>query len=114
MKKQLVRELPFGASPLPSGATRFRFWEPAQTDVGLEVEGLPAATMRPVGEGWFEAELPCGAGTPYRYRLASGLAVQVVQRHFAPLRVKRIHPHLDFGIRNKHRPPHWIENIAAG
>lgn len=75
MKKHFMRKLPFGASPLPSGATRFRFWAPAQTEVGLEVEGLPAATMRPVGEGWFEAELPCGAGTPYRYRLASGLAV---------------------------------------
>lgn len=70
-----MRELPFGASPLPSGATRFRFWAPAQTEVSVEVEGLPAAPMRPTGEGWFEAEVPCGAGARYLYRLGSGMAV---------------------------------------
>lgn len=70
-----MRELPFGASVLPSGATRFRFWAPAQVGVSVEVEGLPASPMRPVGEGWFEAELSCGAGARYLYRLANGLAV---------------------------------------
>ena len=75
MKTQFVRELPFGASTLPSGATRFRFWAPAQTEVSVEVEGVPAAPMRPTGEGWFEAELPCGAGARYLYRLGSGMAV---------------------------------------
>jgi len=75
MKKQSMRDLPFGASLLPSGVTRFRFWAPAQAGVSVEVEGLPAAPMRPVGEGWFEADVSCGAGARYLYRLANGLAV---------------------------------------
>lgn len=75
MKKQFRHDLPFGASPLPSGATRFRFWAPAQTHVSVEVEGMPAVPMRAVGDGWFEAESSCEAGARYLYRLGSGLAV---------------------------------------
>lgn len=75
MKNRHVRDLPFGASLLPSGTTRFRFWAPAQKHVAVEVDGLPAVPMDAVGEGWFEAEVACGAGAPYRYRLANGVAV---------------------------------------
>jgi maltooligosyltrehalose trehalohydrolase len=31
--------------------------------------------MKPVGGGWYEAEVPVGAGTAYRYRLEDGRAV---------------------------------------
>lgn len=75
MKNRHTRDLPFGASLLPSGKTRFRFWAPAQNHVAVEVDRLPAVAMEAVGEGWFEAEVACGAGTSYRYRLANGLAV---------------------------------------
>lgn len=75
MKKQFVRDLPFGASPLPSGATRFRFWAPAQAHVSVEVEGVPPVPMQMVGDGWFEAEVSCGPGARYLYRLANGMAV---------------------------------------
>lgn len=75
MKKQFMRDLAFGASPLPSGATRFRFWAPAQTHVNVEVDGVLPVPMRAVGDGWFEAELSCEPGARYFYRLANGLAV---------------------------------------
>jgi malto-oligosyltrehalose trehalohydrolase len=75
MSKQFMRDLSFGASPLPSGATRFRFWAPAQTHVSVEVEGVPPMPMRALGDGWFEAELSCAPGARYLYRLANGLAV---------------------------------------
>src|SRR5689334_23708288 len=69
-----VRELPFGATVLEQGRTRFRFWAPAQQAVSLQIDGAPDMPMRNCG-GWFEAEAGCGAGVRYRYRLASGLAV---------------------------------------
>jgi malto-oligosyltrehalose trehalohydrolase len=75
MKKQFMRDLPFGASLLPSGATRFRFWAPAQAHVNVEVEGAPPAPMRATGDGWFEAELACAPGARYFYRLADGMKV---------------------------------------
>jgi 1,4-alpha-glucan branching enzyme len=75
MKNRFARELSFGASLLPSGAARFRFWAPAQKQVSVEVEGLPPAAMKAVGGGWFETEIPCPAGARYRYRLDNGLAV---------------------------------------
>lgn len=75
MKNRFVRDLQFGASLLPSGAPRFRFWAPAQSRVSVEVEGFAPAPMKAVEGGWFEAEVPCPAGARYRYRLDSGLTV---------------------------------------
>ena len=68
-----ARDLPFGAS-LKNGNTHFRLWAPKQKQVSVQIGGrdLP---MRPLAEGWFEAEAGCGAGTQYRYLLESGLAV---------------------------------------
>lgn len=75
MKTKFARDLPFGASLLPSGATRFRFWAPAQKSVCVEVDGAPPIPMNSVDGGWFEAEAACGAGTSYRYRLENGVSV---------------------------------------
>jgi malto-oligosyltrehalose trehalohydrolase len=75
MKNWFVRDLPFGAALLPSGATRFRFWAPAQKQVSVEVEGLSPVSMKALEGGWFEAEVSCGPGVRYRYRLENGLAV---------------------------------------
>jgi malto-oligosyltrehalose trehalohydrolase len=67
--------LSFGATMLDAGRTRFRLWAPALADVGLEIDGQSPIAMTARGDGWFEIEAPCGAGTRYRYRLPSGLAV---------------------------------------
>ena len=75
MTKQFGHDVPFGASLLSSGTTRFRFWAPAQARVSVEVEGLSPVPMKAGEGGWFEAEVPCATGARYRYRLTNGLAV---------------------------------------
>ena len=69
-----ARNLPFGATVLGNDRTRFRLWAPSQQAVTVELEGN-RTPMRRLPDGWFEAEVNCRAGTPYRYRLADGLAV---------------------------------------
>jgi malto-oligosyltrehalose trehalohydrolase len=68
------RELPFGATVLEGGRTRFRLWAPQQAEVSIQIEGREPVPMRAAG-GWFEGDANCGAGTRYRYRLGSGPAV---------------------------------------
>jgi maltooligosyltrehalose trehalohydrolase len=70
-----ARDLPFGATLLDPGRTRFRLWAPGQPAVAVDVEGPGVVPMTRDAAGWFEAEALCGAGTRYRYRLADGLAV---------------------------------------
>ena len=70
-----VHELPFGATVLDNGRTRFRLWAPKQDKVAVEIDGRGDVPMRRLADGWFETEVDCGAGTRYRYRMASGLAV---------------------------------------
>ena len=75
MRNRFAHDLPFGASLLPSGAARFRFWAPAQKNVSVEVDGAAPVPMKRDGSGWFEAEVPCVAGVAYRYRLDNGVRV---------------------------------------
>lgn len=70
-----VRALPFGATLIAPDRTRFRLWAPSRQQVAVEIEGRAPVAMTRSGEGWFEAEAPCGAGARYRYFLADGLAV---------------------------------------
>jgi malto-oligosyltrehalose trehalohydrolase len=70
-----VRELPFGASLVGDGRTRFRLWAPGRRRVSVQLGANDRVPMRDIEGGWFEAEAPCGAGTQYRYRLETGLAV---------------------------------------
>ena len=70
-----ARNLPFGATLLGSDRTRFRLWAPAQRTVSLEIEGQPTQPMARAEDGWFRIDAQCGAGTRYRYRLETGLAV---------------------------------------
>jgi maltooligosyltrehalose trehalohydrolase len=70
-----ARDLPFGATTLPDCGTRFRLWAPRQQQVSVQIEGRDRVPMRRLADGWFEADAACGAGTPYRYLLESGLAV---------------------------------------
>jgi malto-oligosyltrehalose trehalohydrolase len=70
-----VRDLPFGATLLGEGRTRFRLWAPAQQSVSVEIDGGKAWPMQRRSGGWFDSEVACGAGTRYRYQLGSDLAV---------------------------------------
>jgi maltooligosyltrehalose trehalohydrolase len=69
------RDLPFGATLLGEDRTRFRLWAPAQQSVCVETDGGNSWPMQRRSGGWFDAEVACGAGTRYRYRLGSDLAV---------------------------------------
>ncbi|MBY0317954.1 MAG: malto-oligosyltrehalose trehalohydrolase [Reyranella sp.] len=70
-----ARDLPFGATLVDPGHTRFRLWAPGQPQVAVDIDGLGSVPMARDAEGWFEAEAECGAGARYRYRLADGLTV---------------------------------------
>jgi len=70
-----ARDLPFGATLVDPGHTRFRLWAPGQARVAVEIEGLGSVSMTRDAEGWFEAEAACGADARYLYRLGDGLAV---------------------------------------
>jgi maltooligosyltrehalose trehalohydrolase len=66
---------PHGANLQDDGNTRFRLWAPAQETVSVALEGGPLLPMERSPDGWFEATVPCAAGTQYRYRLADGALV---------------------------------------
>src|SRR4051812_37393212 len=69
-----VRNLPFGANLLAQDRTRFRLWAPAQQSVSVDVDGKVFAMQRSA-DGWFDADINCGADARYQYRLDDGLAV---------------------------------------
>lgn len=68
-------ETRFGATLVAPDRTRFRLWAPIQQAPQLQIEGRAAIAMAKEAEGWFSAEVDCGAGTAYRYRLDDGLLV---------------------------------------
>jgi malto-oligosyltrehalose trehalohydrolase len=68
-------ELPFGASLLAPGETRFRLWAPAAGTVEVEFDSDPALPLRGAGDGFFEGHAGCGAGARYRYRIDGALSV---------------------------------------
>jgi maltooligosyltrehalose trehalohydrolase len=55
------------SAPGAPGRTRFRLWAPTAKMVEVDIEGMGRAQMSADSDGWFETELPCGAGTAYRY-----------------------------------------------
>lgn len=67
--------LSFGAELQADGTTRFRLWAPSLEVVSVEIDGAEPTAMLPTGDGWFEARVPCGAGTRYRHRVSPDLAV---------------------------------------
>ncbi len=65
--------LSFGANLIAPDRTRFRLWAPSAESVAVELDGEDAQAMqRDSSGGWFEAELPCRAGTRYRYVVQTG------------------------------------------
>ena len=75
MSGTFSRALPFGASYLGDGRTRFRLWAPDQATVGVEINKGSPVVMKRTLDGWFELETFCGPGATYFYRLASGQLV---------------------------------------
>jgi len=73
--RSFERRMPFGAQLIGEQRTQFRLWAPAQEKVSVDIEGAAPVPMGRLADGWFEADVPCGAGTSYRYRLPNDLAV---------------------------------------
>ncbi|MGN6082940.1 malto-oligosyltrehalose trehalohydrolase [Trinickia sp.] len=76
-----------GASATGAPLTRFRVWAPSCTAGHVEFEyrgKANTARMQTTGDGWFEAQAECGAGTRYRYRLDADLAVPDPASRFQP------------------------------
>lgn len=65
----------WGAALVAPDRTRFRLWAPVQKAPAVVIEGRAPVAMQKRDAGWFEVEIDCGAGTPYRYRLDDGLLV---------------------------------------
>ncbi len=63
------RRLPFGAELIGPGRTRFRLWAPSCASVAVVLDGAGEVAMIATGDGWFEADVDCGAGTRYRFRV---------------------------------------------
>ncbi|TDV39627.1 maltooligosyl trehalose hydrolase [Paraburkholderia caballeronis] len=81
--------LPFGAQPASATSaqqqTRFRFWAPSCRAVQIVFDDASEAVeMTPAGNGWFEAQAPCGAGALYRYRLDGGQTVPDPASRYQP------------------------------
>jgi maltooligosyltrehalose trehalohydrolase len=83
--------LPFGAqltgAALAQPQTRFRLWAPSCQTVQVEFENADAlapVAMTPTGNGWFEAQAPCGPGTLYRFRIDGEQSVPDPASRFQP------------------------------
>jgi len=96
--RRFMHCLPFGAQLTGAARgkpqTRFRFWAPSCQAVQVVFENtdddvtgataLAPLDMTPTGNGWFEAQAPCAAGTRYRYRIDGRLAVPDPASRFQP------------------------------
>ena len=60
---------------IEANRTRFRVWAPAQQTMSVAIHGGAAVPMTRSENGWFEAEVQCGAGTRYNYVLADGRSI---------------------------------------
>ena len=66
----------YGTSLVAPGLTCFRLWAPNAQQVDVVINGGAAVEpMRQLANGWFEAYVKCGAGTPYLFRLDGDLEV---------------------------------------
>ena len=77
------RRFRFGPVVTADGV-RFRLWAPKQRAPQVEIEGKNPHPLAPAGEGWFEAMLPVGVGTRYRFRLDDGHAVPDPASRYQP------------------------------
>ena len=75
MAASFAQALSFGAELRPDGTTHFRLWAPSVVSVALEVDRFEAVPMQSEAGGWHVADVPCGAGACYRYRLPDGVSV---------------------------------------
>lgn len=64
-----------GAWPQPDGRTRFSLWAPDARQVELQLGDGSRHPLQVIGEGWFSVEIPCAAGTAYRFGIDGRLSI---------------------------------------
>lgn len=65
-------DLPFGATVLGNGTTRFRIWAPSATTLDLAIDGA-RMTMVADAAGWHSLTVPAEAGTRYQFVMPDGM-----------------------------------------
>ncbi|MFA7943674.1 malto-oligosyltrehalose trehalohydrolase [Pseudomonas brenneri] len=60
---------PHGAILQDAQHTRFALWAPDASYVSVELHNAQSVPMQPQAEGWFVAQVRCGAGTRYHYTI---------------------------------------------
>ena len=71
-----IHTMPFGATLLPSGGVRFRYWAPGLEQVELDRDGAGVSPMARDADGWHQADSARAApGDRYRFRLPDGQSV---------------------------------------
>ena len=65
-------DLPFGATVLNDGTTRFRIWAPSAPTLDLAIGGARLTMVAETG-GWHSLTVPARAGTRYQYVMPDGL-----------------------------------------
>jgi malto-oligosyltrehalose trehalohydrolase len=78
-----MHSMPFGAE-LQEGRARFRIWAPAQSSLGLVLEGRTPVRMQPAADGWYELVVEARAGTRYRFALHDGTLVADPASRYQP------------------------------
>jgi maltooligosyltrehalose trehalohydrolase len=84
---QRRHDMPFGATVLPDGATRFRLWAPGAARVDLELAAPKGPEVLPMTArqgGWHEVTCGAPAGSRYAYRVNTELAVPDPASRFNP------------------------------
>src|SRR4051812_41494359 len=61
--------MPWGAQWLGNGRTAFHLWAPAASAAVVVLDGRRRVSMASGGDGRWQAEVDCAAGTPYRFAL---------------------------------------------
>lgn len=64
-----------GALVLDNGDTRFCLWAPDAREVSVELVSGAIHNLESTADGWFKAEVPCPAGTGYRFIINGDLRV---------------------------------------
>ena len=67
----MAHAYPFRFGPLLQSPDRIRFrlWAPAADKADVVLEGMPDQRMTPQSGGWFIADVKCGPGTRYKFRV---------------------------------------------
>jgi 1,4-alpha-glucan branching enzyme len=74
-----VFTMPWGAQWLGGGRAAFHLWAPAASAAGVLLDGRRQVAMADGGDGRWQVEADCAAGTPYRFvlTLADGKTLSI-------------------------------------